>query len=125
LRSDTFRLTIVGDISVDVNGGIQPTYKVTTPDQPVYVYDPKKETYIDGFRGEGLVIMAVDNLPCELPKDSSKAFSEILWHFIPDIVQADYTGSFENLNLPSEIKNAIILYQGKLTPLYQYINNFL
>lgn len=124
-QSNTFRLTIVGDISVDVNGAIQPTYKVTTPDKPVYVYDPDKETYTDGYKGEGLAIMAVDNLPCELPKDASKAFSEILWHFIPDIVHADYTVPFEDLMLPPEIKNAIILYQGKLTTPYQYINNFL
>jgi len=124
-HSKTFRLTIVGDISVDVNGAIQPTYKVTTPDKPVYVYDPDEETYTDGYKGEGLAIMAVDNLPCELPKDASKAFSENLWHFIPDIVHADYTVPFEDLMLPPEIKNAIILYQGKLTTPYQYINNFL
>ena len=125
IHSEMFKLTIVGDISVDVNGAIQPTYKVTTPDHPVYVYNPEKETYTDGYKGDGLAIMAVDNLPCELPKDASKSFSEILWHFIPDIVQADYTVSFENLDLPPEIKNAIILYQGKLTLPYQYINNFL
>jgi hypothetical protein len=69
--------------------------------------------------------MAVDNLPCELPKDASNAFSEVLWHFIPSILQADYTTPFEDLNLPLEIKNAVILYRGELTPSYRYINNFL
>ena len=125
IHSDMFRLHIVGDISVDINGAIQPTYKVTTPEQPVYVYSPDTETYSDGLAGEGLAIMAVDNLPCELPKDASTAFSEVLWHFVPDILHADYTVPFADLKLPPEIKNAVILYQGRLTPPYQYINNFL
>jgi len=125
IHSDMFRLHIVGDISVDVNGAIQPTYKVTTPEQPVYVYNPDTDTHTDGFMGNGLAIMAVDNLPCELPKDASTAFSEILWHFIPDIIHADYNVDFDDLILPPEIKNAVILHHGKLTPSYQYINNFL
>jgi len=119
------RLHIVGDISVDINGGIEPTFKVTQPDQPVFVYDANRDSISDGVTGPGTAIMAVDNLPCELPRDSSKAFSEILWHFIPDILKADFTKSFEDLDLPDEIKNAVILHQGSLTPSYTYINNYL
>lgn len=125
IHSDNYRLHVVGDISVDVNGAIQPTYKVTTPEQPVYVYNPDTDSHTDGFMGDGLAIMAVDNLPCELPKDASTAFSEVLWHFIPDIIHADYNATYDELSLPPEIKDAVILYQGKLTPPYQYINNFL
>lgn len=124
-HSEMFRLQIVGDISVDINGAIQATNKVTTPDQPVYIYNPDTDSNTDGVSGDGLAIMAVDNLPCELPKDSSNAFSEVLWHFIPSMMQADYTAPFKDLTLPPEIKNAIILHQGKLTPSYKYINNFL
>lgn len=116
---------IVGDISVDLQGAIEPTMKVTTPDKPVFIYNPQTDTIEDGVTGEGIAIMAVDNLPCELPKDSSKAFSEVLWHFIPEIVHADYSSNFTQLNLPPEIKNAVILHNGKLTPLYQYINKYL
>lgn len=116
---------IVGDISVDLQGAIEPTMKVTTPDNPVFVYDPQTDSINDGVKGEGMAIMAVDNLPCELPKDSSRAFSEILWHFIPEIVHADYAANFAQLHLPPEIKNAVILHQGKLTPSYQYINKYL
>ena len=116
---------IVGDISVDLEGAIEPTMKVTTPDNPVFVYDPHTDSINDGVMGEGMAIMAVDNLPCELPKDSSRAFSEILWHFIPEIVHADYAANFAQLHLPPEIKNAVILHQGKLTPSYQYINKYL
>lgn len=124
-QDQELRLHIVGDISVDINGGIEPTLKVTQPDQPVFVYDANRDIISDGVTGPGTAIMAVDNLPCELPRDSSKAFSEILWHFVPDILKADFTKSFEEIELPDEIKNAIILHKGTLTPSYEYINKYL
>lgn len=122
---DDFRLKVVGDISVDINGAVEFTEKSTTPDMPVFVYDPLTDTFEDGFTSEGIVVMAVDNLPCELPRDSSKAFSESLWRFVPEIVNTGYEKKFEDLKLSSEIKNALILHKGKLTPNYEYINKFL
>ena len=84
------------------------------------------DTIKDGYDGDGIVVMAVDNLPCELPKESSESFSETLLRFVPGIMNADFTASdFEKIALPAEIKNAVILYQGKLTPSYQYINKYL
>ena len=79
----------------------------------------------DGYEGEGVVVMAVDNLPCELPRESSKAFSKILLDFVPAIAKADFSVDFDSLDLPPEIKRAVILYHGKLTPDYKYINKFL
>ena len=68
----------------------------------------------------------VDNLPCELPKESSNAFGDALGHFIPGIIKADFSEpNFEKVELPNEIKNAVILYQGKLTPNYNYLNKYL
>jgi alpha-aminoadipic semialdehyde synthase len=120
------RLRVIGDISADVNGAIEFTEKTTTPDAPVFVYNPHTDSVQDGYEGEGFVVMAVDNLPCELPKESSESFSEILTRFVPEIMDADFTESdFESVNLPAEIKNAVILYHGKLTPNYQYINKYL
>jgi alpha-aminoadipic semialdehyde synthase len=90
------------------------------------VYNPLTDTIQDGYKGDGVVVMAVDNLPCELPCESSQSFSETLLRFVPDIMKADFTApDFESVALPSEIKNAVILYRGKLTPNYQYINKFL
>jgi len=119
------KLQVIGDISVDINGAIEFTEKATSPDNPVFVYNPIRDDVIEGFRGNGIVVMAVDNLPCELPKESSQAFSDSLLPFIPSIAKADYSVNFELLKLPSEIKKAMILYHGKLTPNYQYINRFL
>jgi alpha-aminoadipic semialdehyde synthase len=122
----SLRLKVVGDISSDVNGAIECTEKTTSPGNPVFVYNPLTNTITDGVTGDGIVIMAVDNLPCELPKESSESFSETLIRFVPEIMNADFTTpDFENLTLPPEIKNAVILYRGTLTPSYHYINKFL
>ena len=119
------KLQVVGDISVDIDGAIEFTKKSTTPDSPVFVYNNLSGEITDGFTGDGIVVMAVDNLPCEVPKESSKAFSDSLIPFIPSVVKADFYCDFNRLELPEEIKKAVILHHGKLTPDYQYINNFL
>ena len=119
------KLQVIGDISVDINGAIEFTNKVTTPDNPIFVYNHLSGEVIDGYAGSGIVVMAVDNLPCELPKESSQTFSDSLISFIPSIVKADFSVDFNQLNLPSEIKKAVILYHGRLTPNYMYINKFL
>jgi len=119
-------LRVIGDISADVNGAIELTEKTTTPDNPVFVYNPLTDTIEEGYNGEGIVVMSVDNLPCELPKESSESFSEVLYQFIPAVMNADFTApDIDSVALPIEIKNAVILYRGKLTPGYQYINKFL
>jgi alpha-aminoadipic semialdehyde synthase len=119
------KLQVIGDISIDINGAIEFTEKSTSPDSPTFVYNPKTDSIKDGVKGNGIVVMGVDNLPCELPRESSNMFSNALLDFIPDIVNADYNAEFKDCNLPLEIKKAVILYHGKLTPNYQYIDKFL
>jgi len=120
------RLKVIGDVSADINGAVEFTEKTTSPDNPVYVYNPISDSIQDGYTGDGVVVMAVDNLPCELPRESSQSFSQTLLQFIPEIMKADFSVSeFDHIALPPEIKNAVILYQGKLTPNYRYINKFL
>ncbi|MHA1978112.1 MAG: bifunctional lysine ketoglutarate reductase /saccharopine dehydrogenase family protein [Candidatus Hodarchaeales archaeon] len=119
------RLQIIGDISCDVEGGIEPTLMVTEPDHPAFVYNPFSKEAKLGLSGDGLAIMAVDNLPCELPKESSSNFSTTLKPYIPIIAKPDYTVPFENLDLPPVIKNAVITHHGQLTPNYEYLKEFL
>ncbi|MEA2055479.1 MAG: bifunctional lysine ketoglutarate reductase /saccharopine dehydrogenase family protein [Candidatus Thermoplasmatota archaeon] len=118
-------LQVVGDISIDVNGAIEFTEKATNPGDPVFIYNPIRDNTIDGFEGSGVAVLAVDTLPCELPRESSEAFGDSLMPFVEAIVKADYTVPFEKLDLPPEIKKAMILYHGKLTPGYEYMNKFL
>lgn len=119
------RLRVVGDASCDIEGSIECTLKATEPDDPVYVWDPKTGEVALGVAGRGPVILAVDILPSELPREASEYFSEILEPFIPAIAQADYSVPFEEVELPSEIARAMILYHGKLTPDYRYIAKYL
>ncbi|MDO9575912.1 MAG: bifunctional lysine ketoglutarate reductase /saccharopine dehydrogenase family protein [bacterium] len=118
------RLKVIGDISCDIEGSIEATLHTTEPDMPVFTYDPQKETATSEFEGSGIVIMAVDNLPCELPMESSENFSKVVKRFVPAIVSADYRVNLDEIELPAEIKRALILHGGKLTPDYKYLEQF-
>lgn len=119
------KLRVIGDISCDVRGGIEVTVEATEPDKPVYVYDIETGEARFGVEGRGPLLMAVDILPSELPREASAYFSNILKDYIPALVAADYSVSFEALNLPDELKRAVICYRGALTPNYQYIEPYL
>jgi len=118
------RLRLIGDISCDIEGAIECTVRSTEPDEPVFVYNPFTGEATDGYEGEGPVVMAVDILPSELPRDASVDFSEVLRGFIPAIAKADFSVPFERLALPPEIKRAVIAHHGELTPDYRYIEEF-
>jgi len=119
------KLQVIGDISCDIHGSIECTEKTTTPDLPAFVYNPATDAIVDGFAGEGVAVIAVDNLPAELPRDASIAFSEALWRFVPQIIAADFSAPFESCQLPEEIKKAVIVYRGQLTPKYEYLRRYL
>lgn len=119
------RLRVIGDISCDVEGAIEVTVKSTEPGAPVFVYDPETGEAKDGYEGRGPVIMAVDILPSELPRESSIDFSRVLKAYVPAIAKADFSVPFDQLDLPPEIKRAVILQQGQLTPNYRYLERFL
>ncbi|MFZ7127459.1 MAG: bifunctional lysine ketoglutarate reductase /saccharopine dehydrogenase family protein [Desulfobacterales bacterium] len=115
------RLRVIGDISCDPDGSVQCTVKPADPGSPVYVYDPESGRIADGVAGNGPVIMAVDILPAEIPRESSAHFSAVLKGFVPALASADYSVPFEDLGLPEALKRAVILYRGELTPDYRYL----
>ncbi len=122
---DKPRLRVIGDASCDIEGGIECTVKSTEPGEPTYVYNPATGETTMGFAGEGPVVLAVDILPSELPREASEYFSQALEPFIPAIADADFSVPLEKLNLPPEIRRALILYHGELTPEYKYIEQYL
>ena len=119
------KLKVIGDISVDVNGAIEITYKATDPGNAFYTYQPANDKFEDGIKKEGITIMAVDNLPCEFPKESSKEFSSILKNYVYEIVNEDFNKPFEELSLSNPIKKALILQNGELTKDYHYLKKYL
>ncbi|MGE5355862.1 MAG: hypothetical protein ACM3PT_06435 [Deltaproteobacteria bacterium] len=123
--SSAHKLKIIGDITCDPKGSVECTLECTTIEEPVYIYNPADDTKTTGFFGSGLCIMAVDILPSELPRESSEGFSEILVPYLPYIVTCDYTADYESLSLPDCIKKGLILHNGKFTPEFSYMNDFI
>jgi len=118
-------LRIIGDITCDIGGSIECNMIETDSGNPVYVYDPKTEEIKYGTSGNGPIVLAVDNLPCELPKESSTVFSTVLKEFIPALLKTDFDHDFDEVKLPAELKRAMILYHGKFTPDFQYMHEFI
>lgn len=117
------KLRVIGDISCDVNGSVECTVKPTEPGNPVYVYEPATGKATDGFAGDGPVVMAVEILPSEIPRESSVDFSRVLKRFVPHLATADLSRRFAELDLPPELKRAVIVYKGELTPEYAYLES--
>ncbi|MEZ4386531.1 MAG: hypothetical protein R3D98_02940 [Candidatus Krumholzibacteriia bacterium] len=119
------RLQAIGDISCDLEGSIEITLKATMPDQPCYTWDPETDTVVPGMDGRAPLVMAVDNLPCEVPRESSEHFSRVLRGMVPALAACDWSASFARLALPPELKGAVIAHRGVLTPDYRYLQEFL
>jgi len=118
-------LRIIGDISCDIDGSIQMTRKVTAPDNPCYVYEPATGDVRDGYAGYGPVVMAVDNLPCELAAESSTFFSRALRDFVAEFAHVDLTAPDGLAALSAPLRGAIIAQRGELTPRFAYIKECL
>lgn len=116
---------ILGDISCDISGAFACTLKVTDIDNPVYTYFPDSQTIADGLHEEGMAIMAIDNLPCELSQDASDHFSSVLVTHLPDLMEMDTQLTFEELEMSPEVKDSIIVFRGELTPKFSYLKQFL
>jgi alpha-aminoadipic semialdehyde synthase len=119
------RLKVIGDLACDVGGSVECTVKATDPGNPVYTYDPADGTIAGGVDGPGPVILAVDILPAELPREASEAFSYLLWPFLEALGEADFDRPFDELNLPAEMRRAVILHRGRFTPEFARLQAYL
>ena len=119
------KLKVIGDVTCDPDGSIECTHKGTEIEDPVFVYNPGERNYKMGFNGEGILVMAVDILPSELPRESSEAFSDALYPYVEAVAEADFSTDFDQLKLPMPLKKALIVHKGELTPDYKYLNKYL
>jgi alpha-aminoadipic semialdehyde synthase len=119
------RLQMIGDISCDIEGSVEITLDATHPDAPCVTYDPESDALREGHEGIGPTIMAVDNLPCEFPRESSEWFSHVLREMVGPLAEADWKSDFDRLVLPDPLKRALIVHNGKLTPSYRYLEKHL
>lgn len=115
-KSDKFNIKVVADVSCDIDGPVASTIRPSTIADPIYGYDPQAESEIDFMDDKAIVVMAVDNLPCELPKDASEGFGEMfLKHVIPAFYNNDADGILERARMTQN---------GKLTERYAYLQDY-
>lgn len=119
------KLKVIGDITCDIEGSVEMTMKATPSSNPAFVYEPLTEKVKDGIEGNGPVILAVDKLPAELPRQASKMFGDALLPFVKNLANADFSVDYDELEIPAEFKNAIITHKGKLTPNFEYLKEYL
>ncbi len=124
-KNNDAKLLVIGDITCDPDGSIECTHIGTEIEDPVFVYNTETREPTMGFKGEGVLVMSVDILPSELPRESSETFSDALFDYVKAIANADYNVPFQLLDLPAPIKGAMILHKGNLTPDYEYIKEYL
>eukprot|EP01137_Pigoraptor_chileana_P016460 Opistho-2@5903 len=116
------KLLGVADISADPNGSIQFMSKCTTIDHPFFVYNPKTGRTHSGTHGEGVVVLAVDNLPAELPREASEFFGNLLAPHVKPLALSDGSKPFgQQTDLGPILQGAVIASNGALTPKYAYI----
>ncbi len=124
-KNGNLKLEVIGDVTCDPDGSVEITHAGTAIEYPVFVYHPQTRKPVMGFDGEGVLVMAVDILPSELPRESSQAFSDALIKFLPGLLEADFEVPFDRLQIPDPLKKAMILYHGALTSDYKYLEKYL
>ena len=118
-------LQVIGDITCDPNGSIEFSQE-TWIDEPVFIYDPITRLSVSGMEGNGVAVMAVTNLPCEFSVDASRQFSQDLSPLLHDLIVADYSAEeVDGSGLPKSIAGATILWKGRLTADFGYMEEFL
>jgi alanine dehydrogenase len=116
LQSKDCKIKVVADISCDVNGPIACTTRATTIAEPLMGYLPIENKEVSYTHPGAIVVMSVDNLPCELPKDASEGFGEMFMkHVIPAFFNDDADGI---------LKRAKMTENGKLTGRFQYLQEY-
>ncbi len=111
-----FKIKLVADISCDIDGPVASTIRPSTIAEPFYGYDPHSESEADALNSEMIGVMAVDNLPCELPKDASEGFGEMFSeHVIPAFFNNDKDGI---------LKRSKMTEDGELTKKFSYLKDY-
>jgi alanine dehydrogenase len=110
------KIKVVADISCDVDGPIACTIKASTIADPFYGYLPFENKEVPYTHPGSIMVMAVDNLPCELPKDASEGFGEMFMkHVIPAFFNGDKGGI---------LQRAKMTQNGKLTERFKYLQDY-
>ena len=115
-KSPNFKIKVVADISCDVDGPVATTLRASTIADPIYGYDPHSEAETDYTGPTAVAVMAVDNLPAELPRDASEGFGET---FVDSVIPAFFNNDKDGI-----LERARMTKDGKLTERYAYLQDY-
>lgn len=116
LKAADCKIKVVADISCDVDGPIACTIKASTIAEPFFGYLPSEHKEVPYTHPGSIMVMSVDNLPCELPKDASEGFGEM---FMKYVIPAFFNGDKDGI-----LQRAKITENGKLTPRFAYLQDY-
>ena len=116
LKAADCKIKVVADISCDVDGPIACTIKASTIAEPFFGYLPGEHKEVPYTHPGSIMVMSVDNLPCELPKDASEGFGEM---FMKYVIPAFFNGDKDGI-----LQRAKITENGKLTPRFAYLQDY-
>lgn len=117
MQSSDFKIKIVTDITCDINGSVPSTKKASTITDPIYDYDPASDSIQQPLSSDRFItVMAVDNLPCELPRSASEEFGrDLIDRILPVLIGEDKD---------EVIERATIAKGGTLTPYFEYLQDY-
>jgi alanine dehydrogenase len=116
VKHPDFKIKVVADMSCDVGGPVATTIRSSTIADPIYGYDPETGAETDYKNPTAIAVMAVDNLPCEIPMDSSRAFGDA---FVEYVIPAFFNGDRDGI-----LARALMTSNGKLTERYAYLQDY-
>ncbi|NHM07666.1 alanine dehydrogenase [Flavobacterium sp. CYK-4] len=116
LNAPDNKIKVVADISCDVDGPIACTIKASTIADPLFGYLPSENKEVPYMHPGAVVVMSVDNLPCELPKDASEGFGEM---FMKHVIPAFFNGDKDGI-----LARAKVTEKGQLTPKFAYLQDY-
>ncbi len=115
-KSKDFNIKVVADISCDIDGPVATTIRPSVIAEPIYGYEPQSEREVNFRDINAVAVMAVDNLPCELPKDASEGFGE---SFVKYVIPAFLNNDKDGVLLRSRMTQ-----HGKLTERFSYLQDY-
>ncbi|WP_194975483.1 NAD(P)-dependent oxidoreductase [Aquiflexum lacus] len=116
ISSEDFSLSVIADITCDINGSVPTTLRVSTIADPVFDVDRENFSELPAFgKQTSISVMAIDNLPTELPRDASEEFgTQLTEHFIPELLQ----------DKSAVLEKATIAKDGDLTIEFIYLKDY-
>ncbi len=116
IKAKDFHVSVIADITCDIDGSVPTTIRSSAINAPFYGYNMKSDKEDLPFTKDTICVMAVDNLPCELPRDSSDDFGkDLAERVLPYLLGSDND---------KVIERATICKQGKLMPAFDYLKGY-